>query len=82
MYIYFKKCDSNSGGPKDDNFGMVNNLKNNTGYQKLNDNDNDNDNNNNPNINISTIQNGSNSTIIYYITINNYNNNTNYNDNT
>lgn len=55
---------SNRGGPWNDNFGMINLLKNNSGWLKINDNDN--------NINLSTMNNN-NSVIIYNITVVNNN---------
>jgi hypothetical protein len=57
---------SNRGGPWDDNFGMINLLKNNSGWIKINDNDNNN------NVNLSTMNNN-NTTIVYNITIVNQN---------
>lgn len=57
---------SNRGGPWDNNFGMINLLKNISGSVKINDYDNNN------NINLSTMNN-SNCTIIYNITIVNNN---------
>lgn len=57
---------SNRGGPWDNNFGMINLLRNNSGTIKINDYDNDN------NINLSTMNNN-NCTIIYNITIVNNN---------
>jgi len=67
---------SNNGGPRDNNFGMIN-LLNNSGWLKINDNDNNNNNNNN--INLPTYMNLTNSTVIYQIVILNNNQNHNYN---
>lgn len=62
----YRTTTSNRGGPWDNNFGMINLLRNNSGTIKINDYDNDN------NINLSTMNNN-NCTIIYNITIVNNN---------
>lgn len=67
---------SNNGGPRDNNFGMIN-LLNNSGWLKINDNDNNNNNNNN--INLPQTINLTNSTVVYQIVILNNNQNHNYN---
>ena len=64
---------SNNGGPQHNNFGMINLIKTNGGYLKIN----DNDNNNNNNINIPINLNGTHNNIILYLTIMNNNNNFN-----
>lgn len=66
---------SNNGGPRDNNFGMINLIKTNSGWLKINDNDNNNNNNNNINIPVSIY--GSGNTIVLQLTL--VNNNHNYN---
>jgi len=73
MHMQYMQHTSNNGGPKDNNFGMINLLRNNTGFLKIN----DNDNNNNNNVNLPMYQNGTNNTIVWCLTI--INNNHNYN---
>jgi len=66
---------SNNGGPRDNNFGMINLIRTNSGWLKINDNDNNNNNNNNINIPVSI--NGVGNTIVLQLTL--VNNNHNYN---
>lgn len=68
----YKVFTENNGGPRDDNFGMINTIRD-LNNSKIN----DNDNNNNNNVNVPMYQNGTNNTMSWVVYIINYNYNFN-----